>query len=137
MITHSLFDGPNPKSGCSQQQRVEDSLAEVVHFLSVTNQYYGSWIEEVRLDGGKSVVRIGFNGMSGERWIHVYEGSAFALVPLVQVCYWFYKTGGDASDEFKANPPEGFALKQESPMILSPSAGYKPWHGGRLELAAA
>jgi hypothetical protein len=140
MITKNLFNGSELHSSPHFQDQsctTPDALAEVVHTLDITHFHYGAWVEDIHLDGDNSFVKVGSYGMAGERWIEVYEGPEEELHPLAKVCWWFYKAGGEISDELKANRPEGFTLKQDPPVFLSPSAGYKPWHGGRHELVTA
>lgn len=103
MIVFNLFAGtelhPSPHYQ-NQERSVGEALAEVVRVLSDEGRY-GCWVEDYKY-GEVSMVKVGSYGMAGARWIYTFEGPIDEIRPLVEVCYWFHKAGGKASDEFKA-----------------------------------
>ncbi len=108
MITFNLFHGFKLHGSpyfVNQPRSVGGALAEIVQVFS-GNIYYRAWIEEIVMDETSTAikaVKIGSYGMAGEKWIRVYEGKTDELAPLAQVCYWFYKATGNASDKYKAD----------------------------------
>lgn len=141
MIKYRMWDGSTEPSLPHDMGRiypVGDALTKIVDLLGATHLEWGSWIEEMQphQETGSYVIKIGTNGMAGERWIHVFEGPGSEIYPLAQVCWWFYQVTGQGSAAIKAATPR---VVQEIPghPTGSQSATWKPSHRGYPGVAIA
>jgi hypothetical protein len=103
MIKYNLYDSPDLHPSpqyVNQELTVGDALERLVGVLSGFDAHESTaWVEDVNLLNNP-VVKVGWYGMAGEKWIEVFEGSHGEITRLADVCNWYYQATGKASDKY-------------------------------------